>query len=1358
MAKLCAGPNEKPMARNHALAARWLLAHWGLPQETIDTIWMHHQPVDTLSESDNRLASLVNLSNRLAHEAMADHADPKYHQHTETCLRALDIDTSVVDEIIPVIGQLYADRASIFDLSGNAEEFYFQALQRANHSLSSMGTQTTREHELLDRTNAILSAVNTAARKLEGVSSRKEALTTVVHILQGMGAQPGCAFLVGPKGFSGLRWDDKRTAVFSALPEELAFTLPKPLGTIAHGFAARGNGYAGAPRQVQDYLTADIFLADKRYGELIFKLPVRKGDTVSEQEALAVAQLASHLGAALERIRLADQLEERAERLTDALRKLQQANLKMMQTERLAAVGQLAAGAAHEINNPLAIIYARTQILESREPDDTKKRQFRQMMEQIERITAILNGLMDFARPAPPKLEPVSLTKIADRALSLFESGLDKHKLTINRHYDPEAEHPVVHADPGQMEPVVLNLLINAEHAMAESGRDSILDVWVTHDSSTGNGVLKVVDNGVGIEEKHIKCIFDPFFTTKEEGKGTGLGLSTSHATIRSHGGQIRVSSEPGTGTEFIVELPLAEPEQQTEDSSADTRTESPAVLVVDDEQSIRDILVEALTGAGYDAETARSGDQALHQLQGKKYKLVLLDLRMPGMDGLTFLEELKRRAADIPVLVLTGMAGEEEVERALQLGALKCLKKPFQIKPLLDEVKAVMPKRQGVAQLMPKARIVSIASGKGGAGKTTCAVNIAYALAESGGRVCLLDADLGLANVDILLGLEPDTTLEDVLFEGAELEDALLPVADRLDVLPGSSGVSRMAELGREQRTAMLDELQRLDALYDWIIVDNSPGITAQVVSMCLASTEIVVVTNPEATAITDAYALIKILKENMVTRPPLVLVNRADNKPHAAFVFQRLQKVARDYLGMELEYLGPVPQDRQTRKAANLQRPVLETAPTSPAGLALFAASGKLLARAAAGQNRTAGAVNFFNDMAMFGQQRPLLPHETDRANQRERSLAAAIAAMGADAKQAAAELERLARLACQLPRASEKHGLERCSSMLHSGLLSIRNKLLGVQDTPEAAPEPNKQAAPEPVTTRDELPATPAAAVSQKEKTTDRVIAPSLEELGKSAADEAKEMQPVSELLETADKQPLKKATIFCPTPDMRHLLFEILREEGYAPVEAGEQDIAPFDGSDIAIVCWDGPEIEMSAPAQKREQHSGHPPPRLPAGIRQGSVLPRPCRHRASTALPGGRVAGSVAAAKTILNYSPSPQATTLTHNPFQPQTSASTSSPALALQHSQEPGQALPLQHSDGNRRGWLSRPAHSTASRCDCAVRGVTGDRAGWLPCLCRAPAIWRAGLQPRAHVHPSLEVRTGNPLHRPVNGHLRCT
>jgi flagellar biosynthesis protein FlhG len=346
--------------------------------------------------------------------------------------------------------------------------------------------------------------------------------------------------------------------------------------------------------------------------------------------------------------------------------------------------------------------------------------------------------------------------------------------------------------------------------------------------------------------------------------------------------------------------------------------------------------------------------------------------------------------------------------------------------------------------------RTLAIASGKGGAGKTSVAVNLAFALARRGKRVCLLDADLGLSNVDILLGLSPTVTLEHVLFEGAPLAGALTPAGPGVDVIAGSSGVSRMAELSRPLRARLARECASL-AGYDYLLVDNSPGISRQVVSLCLSCAETLVVVNPEAASITDAYALIKVLKENGLSRPPLVLFNRSLSESQSRSIFERMNQAAAKHLRLALRYQGAVPRDGSVAGAAAKQLPVLACAPASRAAKAFMELAAALEAPHSAVAAKATDAADFFGQTVARLLEGPAgaaspTPAQTARNQAALAELDAALAAL---------------KLVENAPQGSEKTGLAELAKRLESA-----KTILGGNDAtappviaaaPPAAPEP-------------------------------------------------------------------------------------------------------------------------------------------------------------------------------------------------------------------------------------------------------------------------------------------------------------
>jgi two-component system NtrC family sensor kinase len=226
--------------------------------------------------------------------------------------------------------------------------------------------------------------------------------------------------------------------------------------------------------------------------------------------------------------------------------------VSLAQAEKLAAVGQLAAGVAHEINNPLTAVIANAQLLQ-RELDDAELKDMAALIQRAgERASGVVRELLDLSRQEPINLAAVDVNETLRRALSLVQPRLAVDGIQLS--FAPQAELPPVLASQEQLQGVWLNLLINAmDTVQCEGG-----EIWVTSRWDEKQVFVTVSDNGQGIPPEHLGRIFEPFFTTKEPGHGTGLGLSISHRIIRQTGGDIRVESQLGVGTTFVVNLPVA--------------------------------------------------------------------------------------------------------------------------------------------------------------------------------------------------------------------------------------------------------------------------------------------------------------------------------------------------------------------------------------------------------------------------------------------------------------------------------------------------------------------------------------------------------------------------------------------------------------------------------------------------------------------------------------------------------------------------------------------------------------------------------------------------------------------------------
>jgi len=240
--------------------------------------------------------------------------------------------------------------------------------------------------------------------------------------------------------------------------------------------------------------------------------------------------------------------------------------------------------------------------------------------------------------------------------------------------------------------------------------------------------------------------------------------------------------------------------------------------------------------------------------------------------------------------------------------------------------------------------RVIAITSGKGGVGKTNLSVNIGIALAQRGRRVALLDADMGLANVDILLGIYPKFNLSHVLSGDKTLAEIMLIGPSGLKVIPGASGIQKMAELSTIEQAALIHAFSEIDQDLDVLIVDTAAGISASVVNFARACQEIIVVVCDEPTSLTDAYAFIKLLNRDYNLSHFHVLTNMVKTAQQGLALFQKLTKVTDHFLDVTVRFLGAVPYDEYLRKSVQKQTPVVVAFPESKSSIAVKEIAGKI------------------------------------------------------------------------------------------------------------------------------------------------------------------------------------------------------------------------------------------------------------------------------------------------------------------------------------------------------------------------------------------------------------------------------
>ncbi len=358
-------------------------------------------------------------------------------------------------------------------------------------------------------------------------------------------------------------------------------------------------------------------------------------------------------------------------------------------TSSLASVGEMAAGVAHEINNPLTAVTGYAQLLMDREdlPSDIRS-DLAAINDGARRVAGIVKRLLTLSRQTKPERKLVDINELIESTLILRAYHLRVNNIEVVTRLVPDLLETVV--DPGQIQQVLLNLIVNAEAEMKLAHGKGNLTITTKKRDNTIK--LCVKDNGPGIKTEVMPRIFDPFFTTREVGEGTGLGLSLCHGIIAEHNGKIYAESKPGKGATFIVELPVITEAKPLKPAELVTRkpqkTAKARILVVDDEQVVRDVVKRVLTGEGHQVDTVDNAADALKKIQSKRYDLILVDIKMPGIGGVELCKHIQKIDKSLAkrVVFITGDIMGADTEKFLSETKSAHIEKPFDAEQLIRE------------------------------------------------------------------------------------------------------------------------------------------------------------------------------------------------------------------------------------------------------------------------------------------------------------------------------------------------------------------------------------------------------------------------------------------------------------------------------------------------------------------------------------------------------------------------------------------------------------------------------------------------------------------------------------------------
>jgi two-component system NtrC family sensor kinase len=382
---------------------------------------------------------------------------------------------------------------------------------------------------------------------------------------------------------------------------------------------------------------------------------------------------------------LHDELKDSNNQLIRAYSELKETQAQMVQMAKLSALGEMIAGIAHELNNPLTGIIGYTELLLSSQETVNFRIKLEKIHKQAERCRKIIHNLLSFSKEQAPEKIMCSVNDMVLQVLELLKYQLASDGVTVNNIFNENI--PPMMLDRNQIQQVFFNIINNAHQAMKYIERDRILTIKTSMDQYLVR--VDIEDTGTGILPENFDRIFDPFFSTKNVGEGAGLGLSICYGIIKKHGGNIKVKSTVNKGSNFTVELPFTQQNEYSPQNKDNIKLYmKKSVLVIDDEEVIREVVCNAIENLGHSVDSFSEVIIALDAIEKKHYDLILSDIKMPDIDGKAFYESLKEKNSILAEKLLF-MSGDTIglKDEFLQGFKDRIIEKPFSIARLQGRI-----------------------------------------------------------------------------------------------------------------------------------------------------------------------------------------------------------------------------------------------------------------------------------------------------------------------------------------------------------------------------------------------------------------------------------------------------------------------------------------------------------------------------------------------------------------------------------------------------------------------------------------------------------------------------------------------
>lgn len=546
------------------------------------------------------------------------------------------------------------------------------------------------------RRNRELLALNAIAAMLGQSSPLEEVLTRVLlKVTELFAADTGSIYFLDEKTMklkraasTGYRTDATRNLAVIEIAPALIQQVRQAHATVVSGSALPVPESLREAQRAEGVVVTQVVVLwskDRIVGALV--VGCRSARDFSTAELNLLSAVGNQIASTIDKSRLLEETRE----AYDTLRRTQE---QLLQSEKMAAVGQLISGVAHELNNPLTAILGYSQLLKSEQLVDVRGGDYlEKLYKQAQRTHHIVQNLLSFSRQHKPERARVNLNQILEDTLILREYDLKLHNIQIRR--DLEENLPVTGGDFNQLQQVFLNILNNAVDAIQESGKGDKGEIRIRTTVDANRIRVQISDDGPGIKNPH--RVFDPFYTTKPVGKGTGLGLSICYGIVKEHGGEIQASNAATGGACFTILLPIIDvgaAPAMTQKAARAPEVAGSTVLLVDDEESVLHIEQEILRPRGITVKTARSAKEAIEILSRTAVDAVVTDLTMPGeIAADDLLRWIRKNRPDLAARIVFTLstAHESAAAEAIRSSGCTIIQKPFALEDFWGAVQRVL-------------------------------------------------------------------------------------------------------------------------------------------------------------------------------------------------------------------------------------------------------------------------------------------------------------------------------------------------------------------------------------------------------------------------------------------------------------------------------------------------------------------------------------------------------------------------------------------------------------------------------------------------------------------------------------------